>query len=301
MGLEQADQALDESLNKPSSTEGDPEKASSSEETSEKNSPSQDLQNNPQIVDLDSLDKVKYKGRELTREELERTFMFQSDYTKKTQALSEDRKYYDNLQYDLENVIGNPKLVQKFKEVYPEKFHKFLEYAVKNTSETEAQVPQQVQNQQAVDPAIERILGEISELKATKQEWEAERMAASTQKAEAHINEVTAKYGKKYDLADEETVLSRAQMYWEKNKEELRANKQSQIPEAAWEQIYKSVHERNQQNAEKYWKTKVDKQTKANESSKDIASGGGTPGQAPKRLTMSEATQAAIDHYEGRG
>src|SRR3954464_16064772 len=85
----------------------------------------------PEMVDLESLEKFRYAGREMTPKELQQAVMLQSDYTRKTQQLAEERKYYDNLSADLSAVAQNPQLAAKFKEVYPEKFHDYLAYVLK--------------------------------------------------------------------------------------------------------------------------------------------------------------------------
>jgi hypothetical protein len=81
----------------------------------------------PELVDLDTMDKFKFGGREWTPKELEAAYMRQQDYSRKTQEIAQERKYYDNLPYDLDMVKNNPALVNQFKQVYPAKFHSWID------------------------------------------------------------------------------------------------------------------------------------------------------------------------------
>jgi hypothetical protein len=97
------------------------------EKLSEKIDKNPDILTNSQISELEKLEKIKYNGKVLSGKDLARELkegsLRLSDYTKKTQAIAEERKYYDNLAVDLQKLKANPALVDQFKSIYPQKFH----------------------------------------------------------------------------------------------------------------------------------------------------------------------------------
>jgi hypothetical protein len=229
----------------------------------------------PQVVDLDSLERFKYAGRELTPKELQSMVMMQSDYTRKTQAIAEERKYYENLSIDLAAVKSNPALAERFRSVYPEKFHSYLEYV----SPAQTQTPQgqgQTQTQQyQMDPEFKRRFESLeSELN--------ERKVAAIQ---AELDAKFKTLSEKYPLADEEAAVARAQALIDRGEK---------LTDKVWESIWKSVHERNDGLFKKQYSAQFNKQKQANLKGKDAASGGGIPGQAPKQpRTIKEASDLA--------
>lgn len=224
----------------------------------------------PSLVEIDSLEKFKFAGRELTPKELQSMILMQSDYTRKTQSLAEERKYMDNLQYDLDKVKMNPNLADQFKQVYPEKYHKYLDYL------GSGQALKQESVQTGIDPAL------LSDLKMLKQDMETRKVQA----AEKEIDAVFDKYTKKFPYADEEVVISYAQSMLSKGQT---------LNDQVWENIFKFSQEKNQKLADKYYSEKVSKQQSANEKGKDSGAGGGIPGQAPRQFkTLKEAHEAFL-------
>lgn len=231
-----------------------------------------------QILELESLPKFKYAGRELTAKELQGMVMMQSDYTRKTQAIAEERKYYENLQADLDAVKSNPTLAAQFKQVYPEKFHKFLGYVA---SKTQQEKPaQNAQWKSQMDPdfleRFNRVEKELNERKV--------------QAIEAELDAKFSKLSKQYPMADEEAVVARAQTLLEKGQK---------LTDQVWNELWKGVHDRNTKLAEQFYAGKVNQQKTANAKGKDAASGGGLPGQAPKLpRTIKEASDHALKELE---
>lgn len=237
------------------------------------------------IVDLDSVEKFKFAGREWKPNELKDAYMMQSDYTKKTQALSEERKYYDNLQHDLESVKQNPSLAARFKAIYPEKFHTFLGY---------------------VSPATPRVQ-ETNGLEQTKSQADPELLTRlerietdfRDRKIQAINAELDSKFktlGEKYPYADEDSVVARAQTLLESKRQTSPLSEQASqtITDKEWDDLWKSSNERTQKLADKHYASKVTQQKNANSNGKDVSSGGGIGGNAPKQpRTIRDASNLA--------
>lgn len=225
----------------------------------------------PEIVDLDSVEKFKYQGQEMTRQQLHESTLRYQDYTRKSQQLAEDRKYNENLYYDLDSVRNNPALAEKFRSVYPKSFHKHLDHILSQTSgksETSAQ--------KGFDPDF---VDRFNRMEQRIQERE----------IEAINSELDSKFGrlsKQYPLADEEAVVARAQSLVEKGQE---------LNDRTWDALWKSVHERNQKLMDKIYAEKVTQQKTLNQKNKDVPSGGGTPIQGRKEArTIKEASELAL-------
>lgn len=242
------------------------------------------------IVDLDSVEKFKFAGREWTPKDFQGAYMMQSDYTKKTQALAEERKYYDNLQYDLAAVKGNPSLVAKFKATYPEKFHAYLSYVAPTTPRTQETEGQSTATQSQADPAVlERI-----------ERIEAEFRERKVQAINAELDAKFKTLGEKFPFADEDSAIARAQTLLETKRMHAAPHEASNqtITDKEWEDIWKASHERTQKLAEKHYSTQVTKQKNANTKGADVAAGGGIGGNAPKQpRSIKEA--ARIAHETG--
>lgn len=226
-----------------------------------------------QIVDLDSLEKFKYAGRELTPKELQSMVMMQSDYTRKTQAIAEERKYYENLQYDLAAVKGRPDLAEKFKSVYPEKFHTYLDYVLDKQAMNQNQMPQQQNQKYSMDP----------EFKSRFDALEADLQERKTAAINAELDAKFKTLSEKYPYADEEAAIARAQSLLDRGEK---------ITDQVWDAIWKTVNQKNEDLFKKKYSEQFNKQKTANLKGKDAAAGGGIPGQAPRQpRTIKEATR----------
>jgi len=225
----------------------------------------------PSIYDLDSAEKFKWQGREWTTKELQSAYMAHSDYTRKTQALAEERRFYDNLSVDLEAVKHNPNLLSEFKRVYPEKFHSYLNYVQQKQPEG------QVQSQQSsIDPQFKERFERLE-----RQLHEKEVSAI-----EAELDVKFKQYSEKYPMADEEAVVARAQALLARG---------DKLTDETWDNLWKSVHDRYQKLADDYYGKKIKEQKSASHKAKDVGSGGGTVGHAPfKPKNLKEATDALL-------
>jgi len=255
MGLEQANAALESDLGNTSQAS-----APAAQPTGQPSGP----------IDLDTADKVRWEGKEYTPADFRKMMMFQQDYTRKTQSVAETQKYYENLQYDLEAVKGNPKLAAEFQKLYPQTFHKYLDTVMPKDWKNGSQ-----QDESNLPPEIKEKLDRFDSY-IKNQEVSAE---------ETKIEAITSKLAQKYPDAIEDVVLARAQALVEQN--------HTLTPEI-WDKLYKTSHEfMAKRIAEKQTK-QFDAQKNANQQGRGIGPGGGTPGQAPVKRTFAQATDAAI-------
>lgn len=242
----------------------------------------------PQYVDITDPDRYRYEGRPL--KEWQSGYMRQQDYTAKTQAFAQERRFVDNLAIDLERVRMNPHLQEQFRQIYPEKYHAYLRFVTTGTPQVAQGQPQQQQPQYAqLDP---RFLAEFNQMKESSRQREVQAISAE-------IDNIYSKLSQKYPYADEEAVTARAQALFAKLKEQDPMNPNIRISEKQWDALWKSQNERAQKLAEDRHKAQVKAQLDASRRGGAPGGGGGVPGQAPRQFkNLKEATAAALQDIE---
>lgn len=225
-----------------------------------------------EVPELEKLGKFKLDGQELTPESLRKQRMLHADYTKKTQALSEEKKYWSNLEADLAKVQANPSLASQFKSLYPKEFHNFLSYAgVKEAVQEE----KQPKGTQGIDPEIIR---EFNQMKNYIREQEIKTH-------EQVLENKFSRLSQKYPDGVEDVVLARA---------EVLLNKGLELSDDVWEKLWKDSHESMVKRYHTGQKKIVETQRSANQRGKAQGPGGGTPGTAPQRLRLKDVADVAI-------
>lgn len=238
-----------------------------------------------ELVDLDKLEKFRFAGREMTKDELKNSYMFQSDYTKKTQQLADQRKafqeeqqkwssYRESYKVDVQAVLAGKYTREDFKKVYPEPYWHLVD-----GNEQANPVRQGVQQPNQLPP-------EVAELMEFKNQWKEERI----QLHESKIDATMAKMTQKFPDAEAVRVLDLAKQWKSHNP------KAQEIPEKVWEKIYTAEQKRFEELSDKRQQRLMQAQKTANQQGRDVASGGGTPGQAPRQFkTIKEASQAMME------
>ncbi len=221
--------------------------------------------------ELDKYEKFKWEGKDWSKKDFKEALLRNEDYTRKTQEISQERKYYANLKADLESVRRQPALEAKFREIYPEQFHYVLDL-IRNGS-SQASHPNQQQPQpgqgQDLDP---RLVSRIDQIEKLVTE---DKVQAQMAKLEAQDKSFQAKYKR----ADLDRVYRHA---------EKLADKGEKLTEEAWEKIWKTEHDRGEATFKAWQKEQFENQKNANKQARDTASGGGIPGQAPQKTSLKD-------------
>ena len=237
------------------------------------------------IIDLEKVSKVKFAGREWTPEELRKAHMLHSDYTKKTQALGEQSKYWKNLEYDLEAVRGKPSLAAEFYKTYPKEFHKFLKVA---GIEQGQGVPtsDQPRTTDGVDP---QLMSRLDRMEGYIREKEVE-------KHEAVLDSKFTRLSTKYPEAIEDVVLAQAQVILDKNAQEPGF----EISDEMWDRLWKSSHDSMVKRYSERQSKVLQTQREANQRGKAQGPGGGVPGSAPQRVRLKDVADIAVKDLTSR-
>lgn len=268
------------SINDQGSVEQQPTTEQNSESTDQSQvSESKQLQDSPSITELDKLEKFRFNGMDLTPKELSQQMLRHSDYTRKSQEIAEERKYYDNLHHDLDAVKTNPSLANKFREVYPEKYHRYLNY-VSSVSPEQAKGNGSQQDKMQLPPEIMSRFEKIDKFESYLREQEVKA-------AEAELTNMIEPLKKKYDLVDEEAALARAEALLKQGVD---------LNASTWEKIFKGLHDKSEQMWKARQSAEVQKQKEAGRRGADVGSGGGIPGGKPQiPRTIKEATKMALE------
>lgn len=242
------------------------------------------------LAELEKIGKFKYQGKEWTLQDLEKAMLRQQDYTKKTQTLSEERKsfeqerkFHENLPYDLMKVKENPKLVADFVRVYPEKFHQYLEGVV-NAQDEQAEASEAVERHSVPQVPVE-LYSRINRIEKHFNELE---VAKNRQEIDSTVDELS----RKYPDANPELALSRAFETYEGG---------TKLTKEVWEDIFKKCDQDGKHWMKSRYAELVKKQTAANNKGKDVDSGGGTIDRAPKSFkSIDEVTAHAISQVRNQ-
>lgn len=241
------------------------------------------------IVELDKLSKFKFGGNEYTPQALKSAILRQSDYTKKTQALADERKFLSNYEYDLAELQRNPNLLDKFKQIYPKSFHSLADYAVKMTTSGQTNSVQRSQEQNQTNPELAEFRSFIEEYRQSK-----------VDSYEKEIQQIASEMNTKYPYADEYGVTARAQSIYEQFRNSDQADKyfddRGALKKEVWDALYKSSHEKMNEMITKQANQKITKQKDLNSKASEMAPGGQSPGQKPRNLrTFQEAREAFLN------
>lgn len=249
-----------------------------------------------QLLDLDQHERFKWQGKEWNRNDLQKSAMLQSDYTKKTQELAEQRKFVENFNADLAKVLENPQLWSEFQKVYPKEFTQMAEQIMNRANPQKTQNQTQNKTQSEDDPVK-------AEMKALIEQYRTEREEAQRVKYESQIDSTMADLGKKY--ADVRNSFEKPEVfdyYILSMADQIKAQKgpNQSLSQADWANVYKTVSESFTKAFDRRQANTFNKQKSASQKAKDIGTGGGIPGEAPKKISMKDVPNAFLEHVRSQ-
>lgn len=234
------------------------------------------------LVNLDSLSSWQYQGKTFTPDEWGEVFSEHSQWKEKIGDYEKNQRFLENFETDLENVLNDPRLVERFKQVYPKPFHAAVDRLLSNPQSSQAQSA----NAQSSLP--KEFLSEFNQVKAQLQAFTSESQRAKEEAAAAHLDSVMPKLLQKFPMASEIEILTRA--------EGLIGSKQK-VTDAVFERLARESHEAYTKKADQYHGAKLKEQLAKGERAKDTGSGGSAPGMKPNRpKTFDEARDAMLKH-----
>lgn len=247
--------------------------------------PEQSATTTPSVTSLDSLSEFEFQGERLTPERLQEVFNQNRQLSEAQQKYASEERFLSNLDADLEAVIENPALAQKFKSIYPAKYHGIVDRALAKISP---------QSQSTEKPGLPReFLDEFGRVKQGYEQLQNQLHQIAVESAAAKIDAILPKMYEKYPLAVEDTVLGRAEAF---------AAQGGKLTEQVWERFVKESHAAVQKKTDAFYKTQLNRQIEKGTQAQDAGPGGATPGKAPKQLkTFADAEKAMIEHLKGMG
>ncbi len=243
------------------------------------------IESAPKATELDGLSEFSFGGEKYTPDRFQEILSQYKTYETQAKEYSENKKFEENLETDLDNVLQNPHLAQRFKEIYPKKFHGIVDRMLK-TGQAQAQGQQTSQQQQAQLP--KELLQTVDDVKFLKDHIFKTQVEAANAKLDALLPPLF----KKFPLANEEQVYAKAEAVFAKNQP---------MTDAAWERLVRESHEGISKKADQFYSEKLKTQLEKGKQGKDVGPGGVTPGQAPKKAkNFDEAYQEMLKHVQAR-
>lgn len=253
----------------------------------------------PELVDIDKLERLRWKGQELTRKELEDRQLRYEDYTRKVQQTSEVRKFSEAFPVDLDKVVEDPSLMEAMRKLYPPEYVKAAERVLARLSDKKEDAA--IEKPSALPPEIVRKLEKVEKMSEWQARIDKRIEEANLQQSVKVIDDMFDKLTKEFPEADDTYVQSKLRDHVEEI--ELRGEKVGkERMEKLAQTLFKQDHERMVKRMEDRYRAKFEAQKTAATKAKDIGAGGGTPSAPPVRAkTIDEATALAIsDAKAGR-
>lgn len=242
----------------------------------------------PQVTDLDSLERFRFQGRELSKDDLQKLLSGESDQPKS------DKPDYDRaFRYDFSAVLEDPKLLAKFREIYPPEYVQIVERALSAQGKPVSQATSgQANPEKQADPRIDEMWQAVQEWKNVQKEQRVESLKTA-------LDSSFEKLSKKYPDADPEVINSRL-IAMRQMGTELK-NKDGKLREDVIEDLFKRDNAARAKAREEWWSKKVEAQKSANSRARDVGQGGSASSPAPQKArSIKEATAAALASLEGR-
>lgn len=241
----------------------------------------------PSMTELDGLSEFTFQGEKYTPDQLHKMFTEHKTYGEQAKSFADQEKYDKNLETDLDNVLQDPRLAERFKQVYPQKYHGIVDRLLRDQ--------RQATNPPAsAQPALPKeFVNEFGQVKERLSFFEKRAHEAEVQAASAKLDAILPPIFKKYQMAVEDQVYQRA---------EVLLSQGQKLTEKTWDRLARESHETQQKRADQFYAEKLKEQVDKGQRGRDVGPGGATPGQGPsKPRTFDEAQAAMMRHVTGKG
>ena len=231
----------------------------------------------PQVTNIDSLSEFEFQGERLTPGRLQEMFQGYRTLSEKQKQFESEGRYVANLEVDLESVMENPALADKFKSTYPQKYHSIVDRMLSrlNPQSQQSQLPKDVMNR----------LSKVDNL-----EQRLEQMAIES--ANAKIDAIMPKLMEKFPLAIEEQIYNKAEAFLSQG---------GKMTDATWERFAKESHETFKKRSDGYYKTQLNSQLSKGNMSRDVGPVGAHAGKAPPKMSFEGAKDAMLAELKAKG
>lgn len=229
------------------------------------------------ILDLDKVEqRFRFNGKEWDKKEFQDSLLRQDDYTRKSQALAESRKYATNFPYDAARVMAGQATVEQFAQVYA----KAPEYvqAIRQLMggiQSKPTAPSTQQPSEAERPWKQDL--KLIEEKVGK--WEEEKTQAAIETAKVELDSIFSDLEKKFPDANSELVNSRLLAALQSGHDVV--SEDGKFKRNVIERLFETNQKENLERYTKRYGEQVKKQKEANGKGIDAGKGGGVPGSAP--------------------
>lgn len=255
------------------------------------------------VTDISKLEKFMFEGKEYTGDEFKKKFIPHSLYTKKNQEYARERQEYEakvqelnkleefdkNFDADLETVLREPNRINEFKQLYPVRYHSYVDRMLREAQSRGTQTQTQG-DQPRMDRATEDRLSKLENFYQNQERQVKEaQFTQSVETSRALLDSTCEKLAQKYPDSDEDAVLARASEYLSTMKPEVaNSEKFAETFTKAVEQLYKQSHEFHAKRYQAKYKEMQNQQKQANHRGRDMGQGGATPDRSASKMKLSD-------------
>lgn len=223
---------------------------------------------------LEGISEFTFGGEKYTPDGLHKLISEYKGYQGQLTEYNEDKRFRENLEVDLDNVLANPSLVDRFKQIYPKRYHGIVERMIRTGQTQTNQTTQQTQSAPAQAALPREFFGMMDDVARMKADFEQAKVDAASAKLDAILPQLT----KKYPLARQVEILARAEGMGDRTP-----------TDADWDRLARECHSENKKLFDQFQSETMKRQIDKGRMGKDIGQGGSTPGHGPRKPGKGES------------
>jgi hypothetical protein len=245
------------------------------------------------ILDLDKVEqRFRLNGKEWEKKDLLDSLLRQDDYTRKSQALAEQRKYATNFPFDMAKVMSGQATIEQFASVYSKapELIRIARQMVGGSQEKPTSSRTEEKGNPEVEKLLEAKLSPVLEYINSQKERETQ---AAIDTAKVELDSIFSEMEKKFPDANSELVNSRLLAALQAGHDVVDEN--GKFKKNVIERLFeKNQSEITERYAKRYGE-QVKKQKEANSRGIDAGKGGGVPGSAPQKARNLKDVRALLE------